>query len=242
MAKSAVNKIAEHKAREKISIDYFNAIKQQTQQEVNGQLYVAKNLHEINLRAEQIEAGADRFVSNEAAYAKLEQAKKQEALGRQFVDPKSDSKLVLNKQKSDDYFREIVETGGAPSVEEISRLAQELKAAQTVSSFYKIKKYWASIQEEQSFSEKDEREATHSDLLRNTITLLNKGHVEQAYAELQKVHFTTMDMTLVNKTRTEEKINRLKFLIECHVFAGRFNDKLVEDLKADYHYATQIKS
>ena len=79
----------------------------------------------------------------------------------------------------------------------------------------------------------DEREATYSDLLRNTITLLNKGQVEQAYAELQKIHFTTSDlgMPLLNKTRTEEKINRLKFLIECHVFAGRFNDKLVNDLK-----------
>ena len=129
MTKSAVNKIAEHKSREKISIDYFNAIKQQAQQEINGQLYVAKNLHAINQRAEEIEAGADRFVTGEVAYAKLEQAKKQEAIGRQFVDPKSDSKLVLNKSRSDDYFREIVETGGAPSVEEISRLAQELKAA-----------------------------------------------------------------------------------------------------------------
>ena len=39
---------------------------------------------------------------------------------------------------------------------------------------------------------------------------------------------------LVNKARVEEKINRVKFLIECHIFAGRFNTKLVQDLKDDY--------
>ena len=89
----------------------------------------------------EIESGAERFVSGEEAYGKLEKAKKLEALGRQFIEPSADSKLVLNKDRADDYFREIVETGGAPSVEEISRLAQELKGAQSVSSFYKMKKF-----------------------------------------------------------------------------------------------------
>ena len=46
-----------------------------------------------------------------------------------------------------------------------------------------------------------EKEANYSDHLRDTITFLNKGQVEKAYAELEKIHFTEseFDMPMQNK-------------------------------------------
>lgn len=70
-------------------------------------------------------------MSGEEAYQRLAKAKKLEAMSSHFIElnTKVDTQLKLRPEKADEYFREIVESGGAPSVEEIARLASELKNA-----------------------------------------------------------------------------------------------------------------
>ena len=87
---------------------------------------------------------------------------------------------MLKPEKADEYFKEIIEGGGAPSVLEIARLAAELKAAQHYSSVYKIRKYARENLSKltgESFEEDaaENKEAKFSDSLCNATTLLNKG-------------------------------------------------------------------
>ena len=72
---------------------------------------------------------------------------------------------------------------------------------------------------------------------------MRQGKVEKCHSELEKVRFTESEIEgsfLLDKAKVEQQINRIKFLIECHVYAGRFNSELVGGLKKEYESDLRI--
>ena len=76
------------------------------------------------------------------------------SIDKQYADlfAESSPQLKLSKARSDDYLKEIIQGGGAPSLLEIGELLSELKTARQVSSSYRIKKMgrraWSVINDE----------------------------------------------------------------------------------------------
>ena len=66
----------------------------------------------------------------------------QASIDKQYSDlmAESEPQLKLNRARSDDYLKEIILGGGAPSLLEIGELLSDLKTARQVSSSYRIKK------------------------------------------------------------------------------------------------------
>ena len=115
-------------------------MQKQEQLEIDGIDFLSRALSSITTSTIQNEKKEERIVSAEEAYKRLENVMELERKFAEF-DSQTQSTLMLKPEKSDEYFKEIIEGGGAPSILEITKLAAELKTAQHYSSVYKFRKY-----------------------------------------------------------------------------------------------------
>lgn len=69
----------------------------------------------IDLRRREIKSGAGRFLEGEEAYERLSRAKKFDQLNKAHIE----GKIALDPNMFNEYFKEIMEGGGTPSLSEI---------------------------------------------------------------------------------------------------------------------------
>ena len=87
--------------------------------------HITNNLQHIQSQAQDLEMSSNQFIDGEEAYQRLLKAKKMESLAT-LTESKNQTSLQLNSALHDIYLREIVEQGGAPSVQELSIKAEIL--------------------------------------------------------------------------------------------------------------------
>lgn len=81
---------------------------------------ISQNIELVGARAEDLQLSSNQFLRGEEAYKRLSKARELDSQMSMSKSALPDSKIKLNPAMYDDYLREIVETGGAPSIQELT--------------------------------------------------------------------------------------------------------------------------
>mmetsp|Transcript_10839 Transcript_10839/g.13666 ORF Transcript_10839/g.13666 Transcript_10839/m.13666 type:complete len:127 (-) Transcript_10839:368-748(-) len=81
---------------------------------------IVRNIELVQARAEDLKQSSTQFLDGEEAYQRLARAKQLDARVNTRDAALPESRVELKSSMHDSYMHEIVEHGGAPSVEEIT--------------------------------------------------------------------------------------------------------------------------
>lgn len=204
--------------------------------EYEREALIVKNLELVRARAQDLEQSSKQFVDGEQAYQRLAQAKELDKLVNVNHMALPESRLQLNPAMHSAYLREIIETGGAPSILELAQKAEALGArgCQEESMAKSAINKLTSVLNDKINAEHKVNTKLEIEPKREAISLtrsaLNKSDLAQAYSSLEKLSSLILgdDKAATKEQALEQEVNELKFLIETHIFAGSFNSKLID--------------
>lgn len=126
LQKKGTKDFADGTAKAFILPRHIDNIKRLSEKQCEMETIIGQNLDLVAARAEDMELSSNQFFSGEDAYQRLSKAKELDSLVAMSNSAQSDSKIVLNKEMYEMYLREILEKGGAPSIQELSQKADQL--------------------------------------------------------------------------------------------------------------------
>ena len=128
MAKHGIKDFAEGTARAIIIPKHLGHMRDLSQDQHEREEAIVRDMELVRARSQELEHSSSLFLAGEEAYQRLLQAKKLDSrvdIGRS-TRAKESSTLQLSEAMHDSYLREIVETGGAPSLQELATKAEAL--------------------------------------------------------------------------------------------------------------------
>lgn len=130
------------------------------------------------------------------------------------MDPKDAN---LNPSLFTEYFQNIMEHGGAPSITEIEAFTQKIaRSSQAVATTF------------------TNQNASLSNVMNQVQSFIRLGQLEKAREVLLKEKNALFRNQLENLPSKTKEIEELQFMIETFLFAGHFNSAFVQTLRQNY--------
>ena len=101
---------------------------------------ISKNLALIKIRSDYTAQGANKFLDAEEAYSKLSQAKNLDKFNN-FIERElknNGEEVKLDAKMHEEYLKQIMENGGAPSLKELQTFAVDIEESQQLNTLMQI--------------------------------------------------------------------------------------------------------